>query len=295
MRGLFSKIKKIIFRWVLPPGLADFCRMMRATNFRAWFLVGANSRLKDIHRKERCFIVCNGPSINKQNLLLLKNEIVFSVSSGYHHKDYLTIQPKYHCLPPYNYYKDLTYEDSIAWFREMDTKLGAAELFIGITQESLIRKNKLFKNRKVNYIYTTGLLPDERETEIEDISKRIHAIKTVPIMCLLIAMYMGFKEIYLLGVENDWWRNGGEYKYFFEPTVLKGKGDSTDETGKLKYPQSLLYMQFAGFGELLKEFLIVHNRAKAHNIHIYNATEGGALEEFPRVKFESLFLKNKRL
>lgn len=235
--------------------------------------------------------MCNGPSVNKQNLLLLKNEIVFSVSSGYLHKDYLAIQPRYHCLTPLYYYKDLTAKDAILWFQEMDAKVGRAELFFGTTQEPLIRKNKLFQNTKINYIYA-GLLSNESDDKIIDISKKIPGIISVPVLCMIIAMYMGFKEIYLLGLDNDWWRRDGEYKYFYEPTVLKGKGDATDENGKLKYPHNLLFVQFYGFADLLKQYWIIHNRARANNISIYNATEGGAVEEFPRVKFESLF-RNK--
>ena len=41
-------------------------------------------------------------------------------------------------------------------------------------------------------------------------------------MALLISMYMGLKTIYLTGTDHDDFRSG-EYKYFYVPTVLRGK------------------------------------------------------------------------
>jgi hypothetical protein len=60
------------------------------------------------------------------------------------------------------------------------------------------------------------------------------------------------------------------------------------ENGKLKLT---LFQQFLGFGTLLRQYWVVHNIARNNGFFIFNATEGGALEEFPRVKFESLFSK----
>jgi hypothetical protein len=237
-----------------------------------------------MHQKERCFILGNGPSIKKQDLLLLKNEIVFSVSSGYLHKDYLAIQPRYHCIPQFYYHKYLCPNDIICWFKEMHLKIGTAELFLDAAQEPLIRENKLFPGRKINYLYT-GFFRNGINEGILDISKRIPQVHTVPVLCLMIAIYMGFKKIYLIGVEHDGWKTG-EYKYFFEPTVLKGKDEAVYPDGKVRDP---LYEQFLGFGRALKQYWAMNNIARANNISIFNATEGGAVDEFPRVKFEDLF------
>ncbi len=281
---MLSEIKSKIKYWVVPAGMTDIYSKIRTTNLKGRALSCPNSRFKGIYQGKRCFILCNGPSVKKQDLLPLKNEIVFSVSCGYHHKDYLTIQPKYHCLPRLTYSSYLRLQDTVPWFKEMDAKIGTAELFIDAAQETLIKKNNLFPDRKINYIYS-GICSDKNRKEIIDISKKIPGIITVPILCIMIAMYMGFKEIYLIGADNDCWKTE-EYKYFYEPTVLKGKIECTHADGKLNMP---LYELFTGHGKVLKQYSIVHNITRANNISIFNATEGGALEEFERVKFESLF------
>ena len=48
---------------------------------------------KNIHAGERCFLVGNGPSINKTDLSLLKNENTFGFSRVYFHE---TFSPKYY-------------------------------------------------------------------------------------------------------------------------------------------------------------------------------------------------------
>lgn len=281
-----TKFIKTVKYWLFPEGIINLYKEIKAINWRGRILCNYNSVFRGIHQGKRCFILCNGPSIKKQNLLLLKNEIVFSVSSGYHHKDYLTIQPKYHCIPQFSCSKYLRPKDVISWFKEMHAKIGKAELFLDVTQEPLIRKNKLFPGRNINYVYS-GFFQKENSRKVIDISKKIPWITTAPVLCMMIAMYMGFKEVYLLGIDNDFWKIG-EYNYFFEPTVLKGKNESADPDGKMRDP---LYCQFLAFGSLLKQYWLVHNIARSNGVKIINATEGGALEEFPRVKFESLFLK----
>ena len=53
-------------------------------------------KFKDKHLGERCFILGNAPSLKKENLSLLKNEIVFVCNKGYNAVDI--------GLPKYDYY-----------------------------------------------------------------------------------------------------------------------------------------------------------------------------------------------
>ena len=90
-------------------------------------LAEENINLKDCHRGERCFILATGPSIQKQDLTLLKNEICISVSNFFVHPDYKKIKPLYHCIAPYH--KPITEEAFQAWLLEIDQSLGDSSLF----------------------------------------------------------------------------------------------------------------------------------------------------------------------
>jgi hypothetical protein len=241
-----------------------------------------NIRYKDTHKGERCFILCNGPSVNKQNLLPLKDEIVFSVSSGYLHGNYQVIKPRYHCVPQITYSSQFTKDVTKAWFEEMHGKLGGAEIFLSLTERELVEKDNLFTNRKVNYIYFDDDLPVDR-TELIDIADKSPRVQSVPIMCLMVAMYMGFKEIYLLGTDHDSFRTG-EYKYSYTPTVLAEKGFNIGEGDKVQS----LYAELHGSAILWEQYRAMRNIANANNIRIVNATFGGALDELERMDLDDV-------
>ena len=282
-------IKKIITKiayWVLPEGIINFIKSIKLKidyyGIEGRLLLRPNVKFKDIHKGERCFIICNGPSINKQNLLLLKDEIVFSTAWGFFHKDYLAIQPKYHCLAQITCHKNMNKENVIKIFKEMDSKLGTAELFLSLTEKPLVREYSLFPRRKVNYAYF-GYEFIKNHAKIIDISKIIPRAISVPIICLMIAMYMGFKRIYLLGVEHDSFMTG-EYRHFYTSTLVKDGG--VDSNYRLTISP---YEEFQYYVKLWEQYKAIHDIAQANNIEIFNATIGGALYEFERVNLKNLF------
>lgn len=291
-----SNLTKEFFKnWLLPPAVLSMILKIlnsgavlrnrsKLISLEKQVILEKNRVYKDRHKGERCFIVCNGPSVNKQNLLPLKDEIVFFVSSGYHHNDYNIIKPRYHCTPQLTYTEVFTKEVAIEWFKEMDSKILNAEIFLSISEEPLVREYKLFLHKTVKYLSFTGQL-DERHTGLIDITQEVPPIQSVPIMCLMIAMYMGFTRIYLLGVEHDEIRTG-EYTYFYEPTVLKGTYKFVDSDGNDTVPFST-YLQV--YYNLFKSYKIINNEARENGIQIFNATIGGVLDVFERVELESLF------
>lgn len=275
--------KKFLF-WILPYGLYLWLRNIKKpilNQQRMLALSKSNSRFKDIHKGKRCFIICNGPSINKQNLMPLKDEIIFSVSSGYHHKDYCSISPKYHCVPQITSGL-ISKTDAVNWLKEMDSKTGNAELFLNYTERPIVEEFNLFTGKKVNYVFMHGSFLNDH-SGIIDISGRIPSVQSVPIMCLIIAMFMGFNKIYLLGVEHDSFRTG-EYKYFYNPTVLKDKDFMVVKNEDIFLKQE----EFIAYAILWQQYRKIKDIAIKNNISIYNATLGGALDVFERVNLDEV-------
>ncbi len=281
-----KKIAKTLAYWLLPSALNE---VIRGYDYRSVLsyvrnrqVFTANRVFRDRHRGQRCFILCNGPSVNLQDLKPLRNEIVFSVSNGYHHKDYQLIGPKYHCVPQITY-GVMTTDDVVAWFKEMDEKVGNAELFLSNTELEVVSRHQLFRDRNVSYLcmarkFGTG------ETGVVDISRPVPTVSSVSIMCLMIAMYMGFKTIYLLGTEHDSFVRG-EYKYFYEPTVLRGKDMFVSSDGKLTNP---IFDELQANLALWAQYRALKHIAENHGISVYNATQGGILDEFERVTLSKI-------
>jgi hypothetical protein len=247
-------------------------------------LVMRNRALRNAHWGERCFVLCNAPSVLKQDLRHLEGEAVISVSSGYHHPLFGRIQPRYHCLPQLTY-GVLTEDDAVTWFREMHAGLGNAELFLSCTEEQLVRRHGLFAGRTVRYVHFSQDMDQIAGREIPNLAGPVPCVQSVSIMCLMVAMYMGFRNIYLLGVDHDHFKTG-EYRYFYSPTVLSGKDHAVNTDGRVL---SSRYDEFQVLARLWRQYRHMHEVASANGVAIFNATAGGELDEFRRVEFKSLF------
>jgi hypothetical protein len=247
-------------------------------------LTARNADLHNRHHGRRGFVLCNGPSVKQQDIRPLRNEIVISVSNGYLHPDYAAIAPAYHCVPQVTY-GTLTRADVIAWFREMHDRLGNATVFLSETEEALVREEKLFPGRDVRYVHLHGSFSEPPPDDVPDPAASLPGVQSVAVLALLIGMYLGLDRLYLLGADHDHFRSG-EYKYFYEPTVLRGKDLSVDEHGNLR---GGWYVEFTALAALWAQYRNVKRIATANGVAIFNATAGGELDEFPRVALETLF------
>jgi hypothetical protein len=253
--------------------------------YRHW--LGKNAMLKNLHTGERCFILGNGPSVKEQNLSYLKEEIVFSVSNGYKHTAYAEIRPKYHVVPQITF-GAVTEQNVIDWFFEMDDEIVSEILFLSTQQYELIERTNGFKERNIRYVCMQGDF--DGALKLPSLEWCIPAVHSAPILAIMIAMYMGFKDVYLLGVDHDWFfkRN---YSYAFGKTMFSGKDIGVGAEGEML--DMRLADQLPIAAALWRQYRFLHNIADKNDIHIYNATYGGALDEFERVDFERLMVESR--
>lgn len=243
-----------------------------------------NQAFKDRHKGQRCFIVLNGPSIAEQDLRLLKGELTFFVSNGYLHTHYDELSPTYHCSPQFTYSGTFTREVAIEWLKEMDARIGQSELFLNISEQALIQECGLFPDRPVNYV-CLGTAPFEVSADRRpfDISRNMPEVQTVSMMAIMLAMYMGFTEIHLLGADHDTYRTN-EYKYPFTAGHLQGSCFQINyATGQFLRPK---YDALVVATRIWHQYRVLKEIAAANGISILNATAGGDLDEFPRIALE---------
>lgn len=97
-----------------------------------------------------------------------------------------------------------------------------------------------------------------------------------------IAVYMGFSEIYFIGVDHHF------------HTSINNKGEIVvDNTvkdyfsDKYNTDKDNLYIPNTEKSTLI--YVAMKKHCDERNIKVFNATRGGKLEVFPRVDFDSLF------
>lgn len=279
-------IKDFVRNWVLPPRifleLRRNAHRARKFSFENQKLFEKNKALKNRHKGkgERCFILGGGPSIKDQDLKKLKGEHVVSVTQTFVHPDFHIFRPQYHVWPALiaNCPWPEGRSQSVALMRESEQKTFDAELFFHVSDKRAIEENGLFKNRK---IYWNEYCPWDESERIHDIDlAAIPDIWSVSEYALSVAIYLGFEEIYLIGLDHDWY-NGVSVHFYDE------KDNIFQAPGFFSYVDSEYQMRRHAY--IFRKYKALRTLHK--KIYNANANLGTYVDVFPKVEFDSLFPK----
>lgn len=248
-----------------------------------------NLELKEKHSGSRAFIIGNGPSILKQDLTLLSNEITFVLNSFFHHDQYEQINPTYLCSC------DPSLNDAVhrkAWYELQKEKTKQTIKLFSKQAEIVDLECNLFQDHLVYYIHTPAyFVPPLYSLEHcpTDLTKPLasHGLVFIDI-AMLAACYMGIKEIYLLGMD------GGEIKSLDDYINYNFYGADplfSLEQYEDSYETFFVDKQFQSSREGLyeKSIACISKTFEKNNIKIFNATLQGFEMGFKRIKFEDIF------
>lgn len=234
-------------------------------------------RLKDTHKGERCFLIGNGPSLTGDDLNLLKNEYTFGTNMVYKIFDKTDWRPSFHCVSDTIYASKLGLELS---------KMVKSPLFT--TERTYRRMRK--KPIDTTYVHT---IQTERYKVRGNIQAYCMIKATVLSLAAEMAFHMGFTEIYLLGVDcTNPHDKGG---HFTDNYATKEVAETDINRIKTRMNARTLTTKQIGdhiIDRSMEVYALLNEYASKHGIRIYNATRGGNLEIFPRVKLEDVLNNN---
>ena len=223
---------------------------------------------KNTYKGKRCFIVGNGPSLRADDLEKLKGEFTFGANRIYEIFDKTEWRPTFYIANDGNFidetYDIITNQNLDTYFLEYRNIRGKVlpENIIGICREANFAINRW--NDKSIYVS-------------EDMSKCFSDGYSVTFTAIQLAIYMGFSEIYLLGVDFSYSivrdKRGKIHK---DDTVQNYFNGKTYDATVQNYESTLFAYQKA------EEY------CRKHNIKICNATRGGKLEVFERVDLDEM-------
>lgn len=237
-------------------------------NSRNKKLVERNGKFKNIHQGERCFILGTGPSLKSVNPTYLKNEKIFGVNYLFKGNIIEHITPDYYCL-----------YDQIFHTTDKETTKKLVESFPNTTFFLRTKAYDGLKNIiKSDNIYFQQCDQFQYEDYIRvDMQKNMTAPFNVVLGCIQTAIYMGFKEIYLLGCDFNSFASLKQEHFYDKDTVP----DRTMSIGfELKYYSMVSYHHYA-----------LEKYAKEHNIRIINLTPNSLLDAYERGKLEDIIKK----
>ncbi len=159
------------------------------------------------HRGERCFIIGGAPSLATENLSLLENEKIFICNKGW---EAFKIG-----LPHYDYY--VLSDGNVARFNltDIEEKVISPRFYSSVVS----RKVPALKNK---YIIFDRIKSKLTKTFPKDFNDGWGKVATVVLDAVMIAYFMGFKEIYLLGVDLDYTSNNTHF-YKDDTREIKSK------------------------------------------------------------------------
>lgn len=222
----------------------------------------------NIHAGKRCFILANGPSLNKIDFDLLKGEYTIGMNRIYLMEEQNGFHP--------TYLSCIDVKSQILQFHDELDALAYPCFF----NYNLRRKFSLKENQ---YFIKGGFSPKFRG----DLSRAPHGNgKSVTYAAMHLAYMMGFQEVYLIGKDHSYnttekagvgiTSDGKEDNHFIKGYYKPGQNwDAPDyQTEEFAYRQAR--EAFEKDGRIIKD-----------------ATIGGKLEVFEKVDFNSLFEDKK--
>lgn len=214
--------------------------------------------LKNKYQGNRCFIIGSSPSLNLLDLTKLNHEYTFTVNRGYMLKEKGLLHSSFHVISDTKTFKD-------------DGSKG--ELLKDFS-DILFCYAGMFPPVKMNVIYFDYILSElEKNYSFQDnLEQPLIAYLSVIHFAIQIAYYLGFNEIYLLGVDLDFLNLSG-HAY----VETEGEKEREKSTSIINAKKMLIGL------EKCTDWL------KQHNVKIFNASPKGFVNCMPRVKYEELF------
>ena len=260
-----------------------------------------NQILKGAYKGKRCFIIGTGPSINKQDLSLIAGETCLVMNSFYLHPEYPNLQDVYHVVTGiYIQYlqansqlknggdvlTDGSYVDQ--WFDKFKDKLSLQNtknkrFFVDFPDKEIVEKHLSGPEYQIFYGRFARNIEDIKIYGI-DASFPLYNYHNVSVKALQLAIHMGFDQIYLLGLDHDWLvRRVAKIAndHFYD----QNETDSDFDPFISWQWKDEFFLHY----RLWQEYTLIGEFCAENNISIYNSTEGGLLDVFPRVRLSSIF------
>jgi hypothetical protein len=254
-------------------------------------LLGKNKVYKDKYKGKRCFILGNGPSANKINFESLHNELVITVNEMFRHEDFLKLNSDFHFIADPYYFRlrknnprDKEIIKKMEVLSESNTVLFSA--LSAVNEFKRIGWNKKFK---INYFDSRLYFYDGYKEDM-DFTRFIPSFQAVVHWAIAFAVYMGCKDIYLLGCDATnipinlslFVNKDTELEYAYRMPK-----ESTDITRKNLIQPGLEHILY-GYWRIVHIFSELSDYCKRKGVGLYNCSEESILEGIPKRKFEDI-------
>lgn len=235
---------------------------------------------------KQAVILGSGPSINKLDLTVFKDDFVITMGNFYEHPDIAKINPKLHIFAASHL--PITEKVLTDWWSRCHEVLPKQTPILVEIKDKVIALD-IFKGRKLYTYSYGGTLP-------VDFTKKILSPWSVTIVGLQLAIYCKIPKIVLLGINHDW-QCIQPYTHFYDhekPSLeyyVKREGIKISyEEQKQPFPKERLYREY----ELYQQYESLKKEAEKIDLEIVNGDPFSHFDVFPFEKRSDLILNQNQ-
>lgn len=259
---LFKFRHKILYH------LSDFVTIVNGSRLKTNKVL---LKYKNKYAGQLCFIIGNGPSLSPKDLTILKEKGIITFASNRIFKIFCDTEwrPDFYAI----------FDESVADKSciEENNRFSCKEKFF--RSQGWYRYHRI-KDGLFMHSWNSRKYLDEPHFS-SDLTKGIYTIATVTYVHIQLARYMGFTNIYLLGMDNRYkFGMTREGNIFRNENVLSYFGEKEKDESLPKQAPATWEMDVA--------FNYAEKFSRENGFRIYNATRGGFLEKFERVDFDKI-------
>ncbi|MCF8275171.1 MAG: DUF115 domain-containing protein [Flavobacteriales bacterium] len=235
--------------------------------------------LENKHAGKRCFIIGNGPSLNKLDLKRLQNEYTFGTNAIYLNHDKMGFYPTYYAVEDHFVAEDRA--DEINKYKE------SLKFFPNYVKHCITPDEKtLFVNFLVTYPKN-----DTPPSFSTNAAVTTYFGGTVSYLCMQLAYFMGFTEVYLIGFDHSY--------VIPESAKIEGANITSTEDDPNHFVPGYfgkgLRWHDPKTDRMEQSYRGAKKAFEKAGRKIQNATSGGMLEVFERVDYNNLFNSSQPL
>jgi hypothetical protein len=267
-------------------------RLDRMASAHTRALLARNAALRDRGRGRRCFVLASGPSTLGQDLsrlagadIIAVNEMFLRLARDRVAASVLLFQDTFYL------HGGADRRQFLADFAAAATASGALAM-IPVAAEAAVTERNLFAGRTPHYFCTVGRLLDygaAADVPALDFTMPLPGLYTVSHAALALAIYMGYAEIVLLGIDMDFIaaphlpiRHGYGGNPYTDQDRLSAMEAFQRDAG-WDFPEVLRQA-----AEQLRAFRLLGEIAQQRGQQVFNANPGGLLDGFARRPFDAL-------
>jgi len=244
-------------------------------------------QFRDRHREERCFVIGNGPSLTIHDLDKLKSEVTFAANKIYLAFDKTEWRPSYYVIEDdhmiWQHHDDISRMRGFMKFISNNWTLGDES---GVTEPEKERVKKLLRRDPEIVLYPRVMLEGQEFPRFSsDACRVLYCGYMVTYISLQLAYFMGFTNVYLVGVDFAY----SPYDTGSNTFVHAPHHPQDHFTPDYYSPGEKRYVPQLNLAETA--LACARGFYESQRRQIFNATRGGRLEVFERISLEEALAK----